>query len=192
MMDRMSLDRGTFTLSVDGWTIRAQHGLPAAYASYRQCAVLCDEFDLCSDQGDCCFVAVSRADEPRQGLVLAERYEPSGESGFSPGVAFVPETAVLFVGAGTRLLAYTLLDRPERLWEDATYPGFWGWSVHKPVVLMAAELEFTAWTKNGEKLWTTFVEPPWSYLVAGERVRLDVMGNITEFPVSSGPEVIQR
>jgi hypothetical protein len=57
MMDRMSLDRGTFTLSVDGWTIRAQHGLPAAYASYRQCAVLCDEFDLRSDQGDCCFVA---------------------------------------------------------------------------------------------------------------------------------------
>lgn len=54
-MDRMNQDRGPFTLAVEGWTIAAQHGLPALPGSYRQHAVLCEEFDLASDQGDCCF-----------------------------------------------------------------------------------------------------------------------------------------
>jgi hypothetical protein len=186
MMDGVDQDRGPFSLAVDGWTIAALHGLPRIYGSYRQHAGLCDEFDLASSEGDCYFVAVTRDEEPWPRLAVAERYQPCGP-GFSPGVAFVPETAVLFVGAGTRLLAYALSGRPERLWVDATNAGFWQWSVHPSAVLMAAELEFAAWTRSGEKLWSAFVEPPWSYQVAAERIQLDVMGNKTEFPVISGP-----
>jgi hypothetical protein len=187
MMDRMEQSRGPFTVAVDGWMIHAQHGLPAIYQHFRQHAVLCDEFDLASDEGDHCFLAVAGGGEPWPRLVVAQRYSPS-VYGFDPGVAIVPETAVLFAGAGTRLLAYALAGRPRRLWEDAADVGFWHWSVHRSVVLMAAELELAAWTSGGEKLWSTFVEPPWSYQVAGERVQLDVMGKKTQFPVSSGPE----
>jgi hypothetical protein len=102
------------------------------------------------------------------------------------------------VGPEHRLLVWTRVPRfdcDDGLHEPGpvvVHAGFWGWSVHKSVVLMAAELEFTAWSKSGEKLWSTMVEPPWSYQVAGDRIELDVMGNITEFPVSSGPEVIQQ
>ncbi|HEY3907301.1 MAG TPA: hypothetical protein VGM14_25585 [Streptosporangiaceae bacterium] len=182
----MEQDHGPVTVAVDGWTIRVQHGLPASYQHYRHNAELLDEFDLPDDEGDHCFVAVNRGGEPFPRLVVAQRYSPSA-AGFEPGVAFVPETAVLFAGAGTRLLAYTLRDRPRRLWEDAADMGFWHWSVHPSAVLMAAELELAAWTKDGAKLWTMFVEPPWSYQVAGDQVELDVMGRKTQFPISSGP-----
>jgi len=185
MMDRMEQGRGPFTVAMDGWTIHAQHGLPVTYQHFRRHAVLSDEFGLASDEGDHCFLAVTWGGEPWPRLVVAQRYRPC--YGFDPGVAFVPETAVLFAGAGTRLLAYALSGRPRRLWEDAADVGFWHWSVHRSAVLMAAELEFAAWTRGGEKLWTAFVEPPWSYRVIGERVQLDVMGKKTEFPVSAGP-----
>jgi hypothetical protein len=186
MMGRMDEIRGPVTVALGGWTIRVQQGLPAAYENYRRNAVLLDEFDLADDEGDACFLAVTCGGEPWPRLVVAQRYSPAG-FGFEPGVAFVPETAVLFAGAGTRLLAYTLRDRPRRLWEDTADLGFWHWSAHPSVVLMAAEIELAAWTTDGEKLWTTFVEPPWSYQVAEDQVQLDVMGRKTEFPVSSGP-----
>jgi hypothetical protein len=100
----------------------------------------------------------------------------------------VTQTAVLFAGAGTRLLAYSLRDRPRRLWEDtAGWCGFWHWSLHGQCVLMAAELELAAWDTSGAKLWSTLVEPPWSYDVAGGQVHLDVMGAKTRFPVVCGP-----
>jgi hypothetical protein len=56
------------------------------------------------------------------------------------------------------------------------------------VVFMSAELELAAWSTNGEKLWTMFVEPPWSYEVTdSDEVRLDVMGTITTFDKRQGP-----
>ena len=118
-------------------------------------------------------------------LVVAQRFEPFS-GGFDPGVLLVPESKVLFVGAGRRLLAYTL-DGPRRLWEDEAETGFWGWQRHHDGVLMSAELELAAWDITGTKLWTTFVEPPWSYNVAGYDVRLDVMGRESSFPLDKGP-----
>ena len=56
------------------------------------------------------------------------------------------------------------------------------------VVLMSAELELAAWDLAGQKLWTTFVEPPWSYEVRNGVVTLDVMGVISEFLTKSGPD----
>jgi hypothetical protein len=55
------------------------------------------------------------------------------------------------------------------------------------VAVDPAELDLAAWARSGGKLWTTFVEPPWSYQVVGEHVRLDVMGRKSAFPVGSGP-----
>ena len=59
-------------------------------------------------------------------------------------------------------------------------------------MLMAAELEFAAWDIHGAKLWTTFVEPPWTYRVEGDLVHLDVMGNMSSFPLAAGPSVAQK
>lgn len=52
---------------------------------------------------------------------------------------------------------------------------------------MSGELELAGWTIGGEKLWSTFAEPPWSYQVDGGRVHLDVMGKYTAFDIHTGP-----
>jgi hypothetical protein len=119
-----------------------------------------------------------------------QRFSPCS-GGFNPGVLLVPETGVLFIGAGDRLLAYKL-DGPQRLWEDNANAGFWSWQQHGDFVLMAAELELAAWDTHGKKLWTTFVEPPWTYRVDGDQVHLDVMGSKSSFSISSGPAVGRR
>jgi hypothetical protein len=48
-------------------------------------------------------------------------------------------------------------------------------------------MELAAWSLAGAKLWTTFVEPPWSYRTTGGQVLLDVMGKTTTFDLHNGP-----
>lgn len=103
-------------------------------------------------------------------------------------VLIVPETATVFVGAGERLLAYRLEPHPERLWMDQAFFGFWSWARFDGVVLMSSELELTAWTIDGRKLWSTSVEPPWTFDVADGRVALDVMGTKSSFDLTTGPK----
>jgi hypothetical protein len=100
----------------------------------------------------------------------------------------IEETGVLFIGAGERLLAYDL-SRPRRLWVDTAAIGFWSWDRHGDVVLMSAELELAAWSVEGEKLWSHFVEPPWDYALERETVRVNVMGTVTALHLSTGVEV---
>ena len=74
-----------------------------------------------------------------------------------------------------------------RLWEDDAEVGFLDWQRHADVVVMSAELELAAWSLDGKKLWTTFVEPPWTYTVTAGQVELDVMGNRSRFDLRRGP-----
>ena len=175
-----------FRIAVGRHSLLVHRGpLPGLYGEYRKQAVLAEEFgDLGSAEGEACFVAVGTADEWPV-LVVAQRFEPC-VPGFDPGVLLVPETGVLFLGAGERLLAYDL-DRPRRLWEDTAEVGFWGWDRFGETVLMLAELELAAWDTSGRKLWTSFVEPPWSYRVRDDRIHLDVMGRLSEFGLVTGP-----
>jgi hypothetical protein len=120
-------------------------------------------------------------------LVVTQWFSPS-VAGFSPGVLVVSERQVAFIGAGTRLLCYGRPgDQWIRLWEDEADVGFWGWRRHGNVVVMSAEIEMAAWNISGEKLWTSFVEPPWSYEVIEGIARLDVMGTVSSFPLDTGP-----
>jgi hypothetical protein len=114
-------------------------------------------------------------------LCVALRYHREGEG--NPGVLLVPETGLLFIGAGERLVAYDL-HSPRRLWEDQADMGFHTWQRHGDWVLMASELDFAAWDIRGVKRWSRCVEPPWSYRVEDDTVHLDVMG-----PRSSSPLV---
>jgi hypothetical protein len=74
------------------------------------------------------------------------------------------------------------------LWLDTAEMGFWGWRQHDAFVLMSAELELAAWTTAGEKLGSTYVEPPWGYSVQGGTLSVDVEGRATRrFPLAAGP-----
>jgi hypothetical protein len=161
---------------------------PSILDVYRQHAELAEDFPSADERGEAgySFVAVGDGEQwPR--LVVTQRFAPAGP-GFAPGVLLVPERRQLFVGAGTRLVAYQgRSGRWCRSWIDEAEFGFWGWRRHGEVVVMSAELELAAWSTDGEKLWTTFVEPPWSYRVTGGRVMLDVMGAVRTFDLRRGP-----
>jgi hypothetical protein len=154
------------------------------YGEYCKHAALVEEFALEKSEGETCFVAVKKAGE-WPSLVVAQRFQPC-VAGFDPGVLLVPETGVVFIGAGERLLAFSL-DRPQKLWEDTADCGFWSWQQHGNFVLMSAELELAAWDMSGKKLWTTMVEPPWTLGVEGRRIHLDVMGKLYDFGLAEGP-----
>ena len=179
-----------FEVSFGRWNVVLATGeLPALYNDYKSHAAMAEEFALKDTRGTACFVAVrgdkGTGDLGWSELVIAQRYEPD-QWGFIPGALIAPETAMLFVGAGARLLAYDL-SKPMRLWEDQADCGFWRWRQHGKIVLMSAELELAAWSTLGEKLWSNFVEPPWYYGVEGETIELDVMGRKSRFEISAGP-----
>jgi hypothetical protein len=62
-----------------------------------------------------------------------------------------------------------------------------GSRAHGELVLMSAELELAAWTIEGEKLWSTFAEPPWTYRVVDRDVHFDMMGVRSTFDLLTGP-----
>jgi hypothetical protein len=176
-----------FQVSIGPYRVDLTEGrFPPSYEESKRIAGLVEEFDMDAEERALCCVTVSLgAGWPF--LVVAQRYAPSDDC-FFPGVLVVPETARMFVGAGERILCYDLA-APARLWESSVDAGFWVWSRHGDLVVMAAELELAAWTLDGKKSWTTFVEPPWSYAVADGNVTLDVMGQLSEFPLASGPQL---
>jgi hypothetical protein len=111
-----------FAVSLDDYTLLCQaDGLPDLFDEYVRHALLAEQLQLADDGGKVCFAAV------QQGggwpfLVVAQRYSPAG-GGFHPGVVLLPETGLLLLGAGERLLAYRL-HPPARLWEDRAEAGF--------------------------------------------------------------------
>lgn len=155
-------------------------GLPLAFNEYVAHAALAERIKM-AEAGLCCITVARGSAWPF--LVVAQSIGCA--VGLGPGVLIAPDRDRLFVGGGERLLAYDLRE-PRRLWEDSAEAGFWGWTRHGDIVLMAGELEFAAWTVDAEKLWSTFVEPPWSFDVNGDTVRLDVMGRLETFPLRAG------
>ena len=174
-----------FTIYVNDLAVTVQRGsLPSIYNDLKRHARLAEEFALRPHDGELCYLSVSSSGH-WPFLVVAQRFELS-EGGFDPGAMIVPETRVLFIGAGRRLLCYAL-DGPRRLWEDTADSGFLEWSREGDVVLMSAELELAAWDTMGRKLWSMPLEPAWEYHVSGGQVHLDVLGRRTLFPLRAGP-----
>ena len=163
-------------------------GLPPLFEVFVRHARLVDEFDNDLDQGEKCVLAIKRG-LGWPFLVVTQRCKLPGI--FDPSALLVPDTNVIFLGVGERLLAYEL-DGPTRLWEDATDCGVLGWARHGDCVVMSAELELAVWDIHGQKRWTTFVEPPWEYTVVEGTVHLDVMGRLTSFPLDTGPSLLPR
>jgi hypothetical protein len=175
-----------FKVTIGEYTLHClPEGLPDVYSDYLKHATLAEDFTSTSSAGTNCFVAVSKANQ-WPFLVVAQHYAPAG-SGFTPGAILIPETNLLFIGAGTRLLAYDLVGI-KRIWEDVADVGFWGWAQHGRSVVMSAELELAVWDIDGQLRWRTCVEPPWDYSVANGIVTLEVLGKRSTFPLESGPD----
>lgn len=172
-------------VSVGGYRVLASaEEWPEMLASFREHAKLAEDFT--SPDGDAwSFFGVHVRNSEWPDLVVTQTYWPSGY-GFRPGLLIVPETATVFIGAGAQLLAYKLEPSPRRLWVDEVFGGFWSWSQHGSVVLMAGELEIAAWTVDGEKLWSDGVEPPWTYEVHGDQITLDVDGEARTLSLTRG------
>lgn len=182
----MKEEFGLVSVGVGAYTILL-HGnaLPAQYDEYVEHAKLVEELDLKRHEGVLSFAGVKRGGEWPD-LVVAQRFSPAG-FGFCPGATLVPETGVLFLGAGERLLAYDVeSETPRKLWQDKCGMGFWQWRQHGDVVVMSAELEVAAFNTLGDKLWSKQVEPPWSYTVADGVLRLDVGGSIMRMSLTTG------
>jgi hypothetical protein len=177
----------TFRVGSGEYTVSGTVGeVPTIYAALIEHSTLHDDFGVKAPDGTALVIAVERSSGQWPELLISQRFDPGPEAGFYPGTFLVAETGLLFVGAGTRLLAYDLR-ASRRLWEDAADFGFWGWKRHGDVIVMSAELELAAWTLEGRKLWSTFVEPPWDYSVVDARVHLDVMGKKSVFDLGTGP-----
>ena len=181
-----------FTVSSGGYEIGVLLDRePELHGLCRQHAKLIEHFDASTSESDASslsFVSVAHPGE-FPFLLVTQRYDSAYS--FHPGAILVAETKVLFIGAGTRLLAYDLT-LPKRPWEDTADFGFHGWRQHGDCILMTAELEFSAWDLHAKKLWTTFVEPPWEYAIEAGQVNLDVMGTKVAFNIHTGPTQEQR
>ena len=170
--------------AVGAWGVLTAHGMPLILDEYRSRAGLSEQFPGDPDDDGGVFVAIARPGEDWPGLVVTQRWGPTG-AGFRPGVLIVPESGRVFIGAGTRILCYRDdAGSWKRQWHDTVaYPGFWGWRLHGDVVVMSGEVEMAAWSIDGERLWVEPVEPPWAYEVRGGMVHLDVMGQIRTLPL---------
>jgi hypothetical protein len=180
-------------VALSGYTLVLGERLPEEDEPNCAHAVLAERFDVAAATGQRHMSAPNelhvevrhttlRAEWPF--LCVALRYHPEG--GGDPGVLLVPETGLLFIGAGERLLAYDL-HGPQRLWEDQADTGFHAWQRQGDWVLGASEIDLAAWDIRGVKHWSRFVEPTWSYRVEDGTVHLDVMGTLSSFPLASGP-----
>jgi len=161
-------------LTIENWKLSVHEGpLPGVYSSYIDHAVFVDKIDSDSTEGIPLFVAVSSASSNWPNLISTQRYSPTG--GLSVGCLLIPEKALLFIGAGEKILCYDVA-ASKRLWIDATPRGFWRWLHVGEYVVMSAELEFAVWNSSGEKLWSTFVKPPWTFTIMGDVVEFDIIG----------------
>jgi len=177
-----------FRITLDGYTVGISDTMPDIYGHYCRHAQLVEVFEgdkWESYESSSLFLLVARGNA-LPFLVVTQKYSAGPDQGFHPGVVLVPETHTLFIGAGERLLAYRL-EPVEKLWEEYTMMGFWGWERYRERVIMSAEMELAAWDSHGHKRWSLSVEPPWSYHIEGDTIQLEVMGQPSSFSLQEGP-----
>lgn len=117
--------------------------------------------------------------------IIAFRSDPIDHAGFHPEFLILPETNTLFVGAGTVVKPYDL-EGLKKKFEKELSLGFWGWTRHNDLIVMQEELELGVYTLDGQEIWSTFVQPPWTFEITGNEVKLNVMGEITYRDLKTG------
>jgi hypothetical protein len=181
-----------FAVNIGQFTLLGCSGaLPDHFNIYTDDADLVEELNLDILQQDpngsniCFLVVQDNANKQRYKMTLTLGYSPS-EPAFHPELLYIPETTLLFIGAGECILVYKL-DPVSRVVEDRANLGFLAWRRYKNYVIMEAETEIAVWTLAGKKQWSHFVEPPWNYQFEGQRMHLTSLGKTVSFPIDVGP-----
>jgi hypothetical protein len=118
-------------------------------------------------------------------LVMLGYHRLDGD--FGAGAILVPETRRLFVAGGARAICYHHDgDRWWRQWEREVEVTVWGLARHGAHIVMSSELEVVVWDIKGVRRLSAGVEPPWSYDIQGNRMRLDVDGAVTTVDIPAG------
>lgn len=159
-----------FKFTCSSYTISMADSLPPTYYSSCRRAQLVDTFELEGAYSSLCYLTVARGHD-RPFLIVAQRYSPGAQSGFYPGVIFIPETDLLLLGAGERLLAYRL-DEPRRLWIEHLRGGFWQWERSQDHIILSSENELAIWDIHAQKRWDFALEPPWQYAVEHDTIHV--------------------
>lgn len=170
----ISCNIGRYRINVE------QYKLPDLYAKYIKHAKLAEEYDLDNRGGETFFISVGDK-ENWPFLTIAQCYEPCA-GGFHPGFLVIPESDLLFIGAGQRILLYDL-KQVKKVDEDFYNEGFLGWIRYRDYVIMLAELDVTCWKLSGEKMWSRFVEPPYNVQFEDNKIILDIMGKKIKFDI---------
>jgi len=170
--------------NIDKYTIAVQIGkepdlfdMWLKYASFK-------DIDGLSEAGTPIYIGIRQGEE-WYSTVIAFRSDPIDYGGFHPGLLLEPMTDTLFIGAGTVIRTYDLKHQQKKF-EKVLPCGFWAWTRHKDLIVMQEELEFGIYTLEGQEMWSTFVEPPWTFEIQGKEVKLNVMEEITYRDLKTG------
>ncbi|URN93830.1 MAG: hypothetical protein NAG76_18660 [Candidatus Pristimantibacillus lignocellulolyticus] len=159
---------------------------PPLYDDYKKVAILFEEIDY-DEEYDYFLICYITSNSDSSTHILLNMKFSLYSSGFVPGFLVAPETNLLFIGAGERLIIYDF-ENSTRIGIDKADFGFLGWRRSRDVIIMSAELELACWNINGRKLWSTFVEPPYEYEIKDNNLTLTIMGSKQEFNIYKGPE----
>lgn len=142
------------------------------------------DLDSLNDAGTPVFIGIEEADKWEM-MIVAFNAEPIDDTFFHPELFFIQETKTLFIGAGRKALTYSLKDKL-KVSNRSLAAGFWYWAKHDKFIVLVEELEIAVYNYDGNFIWKTRAEPPWSYGIAGNILTLDIMDNITKYDLDTG------
>ena len=119
-------------------------------------------------------------------LRVHQFYEQMSQS-ITPGVLIVPETNRLFIGAGSRMLAYDLTTC-QRVWiEDAqNMMLFWSWLRQGQCVFALGELELAVYELDATPRFRVPVDPPWTFEVSGDVLTVETDSERRGYSMADG------
>lgn len=117
--------------------------------------------------------------------IIAFKSDPIDYAGFHPGILLIPETELLFIGAGKILKIYDLKNHVMIFQKELSF-GFLGWERSGDYVMMLEETELGVYNLNGKELWFAYVEPPWTFEVENDTIILNVMDELSRRDINNG------
>lgn len=122
-------------------------------------------------------------------MIVAFNTEPVDDTFFQPELLFLPETKTLFIGGGRKAMTYSLKDKM-KLSDRNLAMGFWYWAKHETFIILVEELEIAVYNSEGNFIWETRADPPWSYGIENNILTLDIMDTIAKYELNTGNPVV--
>jgi hypothetical protein len=162
-------------------------GKPESYNRWVERAGFAD-LDGLTDPGTPVYIGIEETDKWEM-MIVAFNADPIDRTFFHPELLFLPETKTLFIGGGRKAMTYSLRDRV-KLSNRTLAMGFWYWAKHENFIIMVEELEIAVYDYEGNFIWETRAEPPWSYGIENNILTLDIMDTITKYELDTGNPIM--